>query len=102
MTIISKQRAHLQTMPFQRNWHKTVGGDAYTRYIVSINFGHKIDFVQPVKKVTKINEPRSDKRDLQAIKSKIEIFAEKKDLAFVNNYRKFEEIIFTNNKDMSV
>ena len=26
----------------------------------------------------------------------------KKDLAIVNNYRKFEEIIFTNNKDMSV
>ena len=26
----------------------------------------------------------------------------KKDLAFVNNYRKFEEIIFTNDKDMSV
>ena len=44
---------------------------------------------------------RSDKRDLLAIKSKIEIFTEK-DLAFVNNYRNFEEIIFTNNKDMSV
>ena len=26
----------------------------------------------------------------------------KKDPAVVNNYRKFEEIIFTNNKDMSV
>ena len=25
-----------------------------------------------------------------------------KDLAIVNNYRKFEEIIFTNNKDMSI
>ena len=26
----------------------------------------------------------------------------KKDLAVVNKYRKFEEIIFTNNEDMSV
>ena len=26
----------------------------------------------------------------------------KKDLAVVNNYRKFQEIIFTNKKDMSV
>ena len=46
-------------------------------------------------------EPRSDRRDLLAIKVKSEIFTEK-DLAVVNNYRKFKEIIFTNNKDMSV
>ena len=49
-----------------------------------------------------INEPRSDKRDLLAIKVQSEIFTEKKDQAVVNNYRKFEEIIFTSNKDMSV
>ena len=48
-----------------------------------------------------IYEPRSDKRDLLAIKVKSEVFTQK-DLAVVNNYRKFEEIIFTNNKDMSV
>ena len=47
-----------------------------------------------------INEPRSDKRDHLAVKVKNEI--RKKDLAVVNNYRKFEEIIFTNNKNMSV
>ena len=47
-------------------------------------------------------EPRSDKRDLLAIKVKSEIFTEKKVLAVENNYRKFEEIIFTNNKDMSI
>ena len=39
-----KQYAHLQTMTeisvkFQRNPHKTVGGDAYTRYLVPIHFG---------------------------------------------------------------
>ena len=49
-----------------------------------------------------IYEPRSDRRDLLAIKVKNEIFTEKKDPAVVNNYRKFEEIILTNNKDMSV
>ena len=42
MRIISKQYAHLQTMTslpvkFQRNQHTTVGGDAYTRYLVSIS-----------------------------------------------------------------
>ena len=47
-------------------------------------------------------EPRSDKRDPLAIKVKSEIFTEKEGLAVVNNYRKFKEIIFTNNKDMSV
>ena len=35
-------------------------------------------------------------------KSKVRYLLGKKDLAVVNNYRKFEEIIFTNNKDMSV
>ena len=35
-------------------------------------------------------------------KSKVRYLQRKKDLAVVNNYRKFEEIIFTNNKDMSV
>ena len=47
-------------------------------------------------------EPRSDKRDLLTIKVKIEISTEKKNLAVANNYRKFEEILFTNNKVMSV
>ena len=49
-----------------------------------------------------VNEPRSERRDLLAIKSKVRYLLRKKDLAVVNNYRKFEEIIFTNNKDMSV
>ena len=35
-------------------------------------------------------------------KSKVRYLQRKKDLAVVNSYRKFEEIIFTNNKDMSV
>ena len=35
-------------------------------------------------------------------KSKVRYLQRKKDLAVVNNNRKFEEIIFTNNKDMSV
>ena len=52
--------------------------------------------------VNNINEPRSDRRDLLAINVKSEIYTEKKELAVVNNYRKFDEIIFTNNKDMSV
>ena len=47
-------------------------------------------------------EPRSDKRTLLALNVKSEIFTGKKDLAVVNNYRKFEKIIFTNNKGMSV
>ena len=33
-------------------------------------------------------------------KSKVSYLQRKKDLAVVNNYRKFEDIIFTNNKDM--
>ena len=49
-------------------------------------------------------EPRSDRRDLLTIKVKSEIFTEKErpSIAVVNNYRKIEEIIFTNNKDMSI
>ena len=47
-------------------------------------------------------EPRSERRDLLAKKVKSEIYTKKEDLAVLNNYRKFEEIIFTNNKDMSV
>ena len=47
-------------------------------------------------------EPRSDKRDLLAIKVKMRYLQRKKDLAVVNNYRKFEEIIFTNNKEKNV
>ena len=35
-------------------------------------------------------------------KSKVRYLQRKKDLAVVKNYRKFGEIIFTNNKDMSV
>ena len=35
-------------------------------------------------------------------KAKVRYLQRKKDLAIVNNYRKFEDIIFTNNKDMSV
>ena len=35
-------------------------------------------------------------------KSKLRYLQRKKDLAVVNNYRKFDEIIFTNNKDMSI
>ena len=35
-------------------------------------------------------------------KSIVRYLQRNKDLAIVNNYRKFEEIIFTNNKDMSV
>ena len=45
----------LQTpVKFQRNRYKTVGGDAYTRYLVSNHFGHKNDYDHFVKKVTKI------------------------------------------------
>ena len=43
-------------------------------------------------------EPRSDGRDLLTTKVNSAIFTEKKDLAIVNNYRKFEEIIFTKTK----
>ena len=47
-------------------------------------------------------ELRSERRDLLAIKVKRRYLQKNKELAVVNNYRKFEEIIFTNNKDMSV
>ena len=47
-------------------------------------------------------EPRSGRRDLLAIKSKVRYLQRKKDSAVVNNYRKFDENIFTHNKDMSV
>ena len=48
LRVMPLQYAHLQTMiytsvKFQRNQHKTVGGDAYTRYQVSIHFGRKND-----------------------------------------------------------
>ena len=47
LRIISKQYAHFKPMAvkFQRNQHKTVGGDAYTLYQVSINFRCKNDYV---------------------------------------------------------
>ena len=35
-------------------------------------------------------------------KSKVRYLQRKKDLDVVNNYRKFDEVIFTNNKDMSI
>ena len=43
LRTISKPHAHLQTMTkthvkFQKNWHKTVGGVAHTRYTLSIPF----------------------------------------------------------------
>ena len=43
MRIISKPHAHLQTMTetsvrFKKDWHKTVGGVAHTRYPLSIPF----------------------------------------------------------------
>ena len=46
--------------------------------------------------------PRSDKRDLMAIKSKVGFLHRKKDQAIVNNYLNLKEIIFTNSKNMSV
>ena len=44
--IISRPHARLQTMTktpvkFQKNQHKTVGGDAHTRYPLSIHFDSK-------------------------------------------------------------
>ena len=44
-------------------------------------------------------EPRSDRRDLLAIKVQIEIFTEKERAGCCEQLQK---IIFTNNKDMSV
>ena len=49
----------------------------------------------------KIYEPRSDNRDLLAIKVKMRYLQRKKYVAVVNKYRKFEAIIFTKTKDMS-
>ena len=46
LRIISKPHAYLQTMSktpvkFQKNQYKTVGGDAHTRYPLSIHFDRK-------------------------------------------------------------
>ena len=46
LRIISKPHAYLQTMSktpvkFQKNQYKTVGGDAHTRYPLSIHFDSK-------------------------------------------------------------
>ena len=46
LRIISKLHAYLQTMSktpvkFQKNQYKTVGGDAHTRYPLSIHFDSK-------------------------------------------------------------
>ena len=63
LRIISKLHAYFQTMfkslvKFQRNWHKTVGGVAHTRYPLSIHFDSKTPkngYVQTAEKVTKNN-----------------------------------------------
>ena len=47
-------------------------------------------------------EPRSDERDLLAIKVKSVIFTEKERPSCCEQLQKFEEIILTNDKDMSV
>ena len=65
--------------------------------VLKITASLKLFFLAP-----KIYEPRSDKRDLLTIKVKVRYEQRKKDLAVVNNYRKFKEIVFTNNKVMSV
>ena len=49
-----------------------------------------------------IYRPRSDKRDLMAIKVKSEIFTEKERPSYCEQLLKFEEITFTNSKVMSV
>ena len=46
LRIISKPHAHLQSMmktsvKFQKNWTKTVGGVAHTRYPLSIHFHYQ-------------------------------------------------------------
>ena len=53
LRIISKPHAHLQSMmktsvKFQKNWNKTVGGVAHTRYPLSIHFHY-----QNARKMTK-------------------------------------------------
>ena len=55
LRIISKPHAYLQTMSktpvkFQKNQYKTVGGDAHTRYPLSIHFDSK-----NVRKMAKFN-----------------------------------------------
>ena len=47
LRIISKPHAYVQTMSktpvkFQKNWYKTVGGDAHTRYPLFIHFDSKM------------------------------------------------------------
>ena len=73
--------------------------EVYSRWHVIIAMVH-VKYCSAISDI--IYEPRSDNRVLLAIKVKSEKFTDKKDLAVVNIYRKFEEIIFTNNKDMSV
>ena len=64
LRIISKPHAHLQSMTktsvkFQKNWNKTVGGVAHTRYPLSIHFHYqnaqKMTKFKLRKKVSKIN-----------------------------------------------
>ena len=50
----------------------------------------------------RIYETRSDRRDLLATKVNSEIFTEKERPSYCEHYRQFEEIIFRNNKDVSV
>ena len=57
LRIISKPHAYLQTMyktpvKFQKNQYKTVGGDAHTRYPLSIHFDSK-----NARKMAKLNLP---------------------------------------------
>ena len=53
---------------------------------------------------TKKNEISQDLTEgtFRQQKSIVRYLQRKKDLAIINNHSKFEEIIFTNNKDMSV
>ena len=44
----------LNTCEVSKDWHKTVGV-ANTKYLEPIHFGHKYDYIQLVKKVTKNN-----------------------------------------------
>ena len=57
---ISKQYTHLPTIlntyKVSSNQNKTVGGDAYTRYLVSMHFCRKNDSVHFVKKSDKKSE----------------------------------------------
>ena len=59
----------------------------------SLDFSHVYKpYGQSFSKISKY-EPRSDKRDLLAIKSKVRYLQRRKDLAVMNNYRKSEENI---------